>query len=74
MPPRRLSLQHRPHPCRVSITLASLSLILRKASSGARPLETKNRLYFFGTTASLQAFATRNFTTIFAGILIVAPV
>jgi hypothetical protein len=30
--------------------------------------------YFFGTTASLQALATRNFTTVFAGILIEAPV
>jgi hypothetical protein len=32
-------------------------------------------IYFFpGTTASLQALATRNFTTVFAGILIAAPV
>ncbi len=40
-----------------------------------RPLAVGSRNYFFGgTTASLQAFATRNFTTVFAGILIEAPV
>ena len=45
-----------------------------RVSSGAAPFAVGSRNYFFGTTASLQAFATRNFTTVFAGILIEAPV
>jgi hypothetical protein len=40
-----------------------------------RRLMTPAVIYFFGgTTASLNALATRNFTTVFAGILIAAPV
>ena len=35
-----------------------------------------DEVYFFlgGTTASLNAFARRNFTTVFAGILMASPV
>lgn len=57
------------HALRMAREKASLH---ERANSGVGPVCST---YFLGgTTASLTAFATRNFTTVLAGILIAAPV
>jgi len=45
-----------------------------KRPARSRPLHQKDRNYFLGAIASLAALATRNFTTVLAGILISWPV
>src|SRR5919201_3445534 len=46
----------------------------RKRPAVCRPFVSKTQPYFLGAMASLVALATRNFTTVLAGILIGSPV
>src|SRR5581483_4629137 len=51
-------------------------LCVKKRTAGARPAvyPRGTNLYFLGAMTSFTAFATRNFTTVLAGILIGSPV